>query len=357
MPESHNAHDEAKPTPTPAAFRTVLEKIHEWSGDRSAWQQDALRRILQQSTIEDSDIAELTKILKAEKSGQPGAISAIPLSEGDLPANPEADEAVSLKGLRNISHVNKLAADQVLEFAENGITVIYGDNGAGKSGYTRILKSACRARHRDRILTDVFSPEFRDETPSADIAFDTATRNGETIQWEDGERPDGTLSAVSVFDRECATVHIKEKNKIAFRPYGLDIPDTLADVCKRVENDLKAEKSALENSQNALFSTPPWQRTTTAGAFIFAITKDTQLETVEAVAQFSEDDEERLKFLTEILSKDLRKAAAEENLKAERLERFKNGLIKIPQILSQEKLSAILAKGEQAEHGRGRISY
>lgn len=350
MPETLNIHDEQ--SQTPAAFRSVLEKIHEWSGNRSVWQQDALRRILQQSAIEDSDIAELTAILKAEKSGQPGAISAIPLSEGDLPASPEADEAVSLKGLSNIAHVNKLAADQVLEFAENGITVIYGDNGAGKSGYTRILKSACRARHRDRILTDVFSPEFKDETPSADIAFDTTTQSGEAIQWQDGEQPDGTLSAVSVFDRECATVHIKNKNEIAFRPYGLDIPDTLADVCKRMEDGLKAEKAALETSQNALFSNPPWQPTTNAGAFIGAITKDTQPESIETIAQFSENDEARLKFLTEKLSKDLGKAAIEERLKAERLGRFKSGLMDVQQRLSQEKLSAILAKREQAEHAR-----
>lgn len=350
MPEIHNANDEE--SQTSSAFRTVLEKIHEWSSERSAWQQDALRRILQRSTIEDSDIAELTAILKAEKSGQPGAISAIPLSKGELPANPEADEAVSLKGLSNIAHVNKLAADQVLEFAENGITVIYGDNGAGKSGYTRILKSACRARHRDKILTDVFSPEFKNETPSADIAFETTTRSGETVQWEDSDQPDGTLSAVSVFDRECATVHIKKKNEIAFRPYGLDIPDTLADVCRRIEDGLKAEKTTLEASQNALFLNPPWQRTTTAGAFIGAIAKDTQPAALDAEVQFSEEDETRLKFLTEKLSKDLGKAAAEERLKAERLERFKNGLTKIPQILSQEKLSAILVKGEQAKHSR-----
>ena len=349
MLEIRNTHQVEQ---APAAFRTVLEKILEWSGERAAWQQDALRRILQKSTIEDSDIKELTAILKAEKSGQPGAIPAIPLSDGDLPASPEADEAVSLKRLSNIAHVNKLAADQVLEFAKNGITVIYGDNGAGKSGYTRILKSACRARHRDRILTDVFSPEFKGETPSADIAFETATRSGETVKWADSEQPDGTLSAVSVFDRECATVHIKKKNEIAFRPYGLDIPDTLADVCKRIEDGLKAEKATIEASKNALLLNPPWQSTTTAGAFIGAIAKDTQPEALNAVAQFLEEDEVRLKFLTEKLSKDLGKAAAEERFKAERLERFKSGLTKIPQILSQEKLSAILSKGEQAENAR-----
>ncbi len=48
----------------------------------------------------------------------------------------------------------------------------------------------------------------------------------------DGGHPHSTMSVVSVFDSECASVHINEKNEVAFRPFGLDIPDELAGACQ-----------------------------------------------------------------------------------------------------------------------------
>ena len=336
-----------------AAYRTVLEKIYDWSEGRPVWQRDALRRILQKNTIQDQDIDELSLILKAEKAGKLEAISATPLSEEDLPANPKATEAVNISKLSNIAHVNNLAANQELAFSDKGITVIYGGNGSGKSGYTRILKSACRARHRDRILTNVFSPEYKNETPIADIAYNTASKSDEGVNWQDSDKPHRVLSAVSVFDRECAAIHIRKKgNEIAFRPYGLDIPDTLADVCKRVESSLKTETSDLESSRNAIFFNPPWKATTIAGKFASEITKNSKPEDLENICNFTEEDETRLKFLTETLSKDIHKAAREESLKAERLLRFKDDMNIKTQELSQDRLDALLVRGQISDDAR-----
>jgi ABC-type enterochelin transport system ATPase subunit len=53
---------------------------------------------------------------------------------------------VSLSKLYNLKHVNALQPGETLTFQKSGLTVIYGDNGAGKSGYARVLKQACRAR-------------------------------------------------------------------------------------------------------------------------------------------------------------------------------------------------------------------
>ena len=49
-----------------------------------------------------------------------------------------------------------LAREQTLEFQPAGLTVIYGDNASGKSGYARILKKVCRARAAEKpILPNV----------------------------------------------------------------------------------------------------------------------------------------------------------------------------------------------------------
>ncbi len=39
------------------------------------------------------------------------------------------------------------------------MTIIYGDNGMGKSGYARILKRACRARHPGEIEPNIYAEQ------------------------------------------------------------------------------------------------------------------------------------------------------------------------------------------------------
>ncbi|MBY0544098.1 MAG: AAA family ATPase [Gammaproteobacteria bacterium] len=338
---------------TPLVVKTVYEKILEWSEGCSIWQKDALRRIFQKKKIEDQDITELASFLKAEKSEKLQEGLARPLSKDDLPANPKVAESVNIIKLSNIVHVNNLAVNQELVFNDRGITVIYGGNGSGKSGYTRILKSACRARHRARILTNIFAPEFKDETPTADVDYSTESGSNETVTWQDSDRPHKVLSAVSVFDRECAAIHIHKKgNEIAFRPYGLDIPDALADVFRRIETSLASEISMLKSSRNTIFSNPPWQSTTTAGKFSNSITKNTTKEDLDNICNFTEQDEERLKFLINILSKDIQKAAYEEDLKAKYLLNFKDKLNAIAEKLSLDKLDNLLIQKQRTEDAR-----
>ena len=333
--------------------QTVLEKILDWSKGRPLWQRDALNRILQKNQITDKDIEDFVCNLKAENKGELDKSSVKPLNKDDLPSSSSSATTINITKISNISHVNNLADDQELTFSDKGITLIYGGNGTGKSGYTRILKSACRARHRDRILTNVFASEFMDETPAASITYNTIGKPEETISWEDSDKPDKVLSAVSVFDRECAAIQIQKKgNEIAFRPYGLDIPDTLADVCKRVEGKLKSGLKEFENSQNAIFNNPPWTQGTRTGRIASEITKDTKPEELENICKFTDDDEERLKSLNEILSKDIWKAVNEENNKLQRLFRFNYFLRTTSARLSQAKLDMLLKKRAIVENSR-----
>jgi ABC-type multidrug transport system ATPase subunit len=65
-------------------------------------------------------------------------------------------DAISLDSIFHHKGVNALAEDQSLKFGKN-LTVVYGDNGAGKTGYIRILKDSCRARGQEKILGNVVS--------------------------------------------------------------------------------------------------------------------------------------------------------------------------------------------------------
>ena len=92
-----------------------------------------------QSQLAESEFDELMSICL-------GNSEANVVSGAELSASKQAKHAVILKNIRDVQHINILAPNQSLTFRGDGLTVVYGDNGSGKSGYARILKKVCRAR-------------------------------------------------------------------------------------------------------------------------------------------------------------------------------------------------------------------
>lgn len=302
--------------------QTVLETILGWSVGRPLWQRDALRRIVAKGRLDGDDINELVYLCKKGRGGKDIALEPDPLTAAHLPANPGEGASVSLLSVADVEGVNNLATGQTLIFGENGITVIYGDNGAGKSGYARILKRACRARHAGKIEPNIYAQQ---PSPTASATFAYAI--GGVLQspegWQDAGRPHAILSAVSVFDSDCASIHIKEKNEVGFRPFGLDVPDELATTCQAVKDALAAEQKHLEKARNPIFSKPAWKESTAVGKALATLRRDSDLGIIEALAALTEDEKLRLGRLREDLSKNPATAAAQQKLKADNIQRLR----------------------------------
>src|SRR5690606_6531555 len=173
---------------------TVLQEILQWSQDRPAWQRDALRRLVLNGELSDEDINALAEICKSGH-GLAEQCDAVPLAKEHIPAR-VAGAPVSLVSIFHRRGVNALAEDQTLKFGP-GLTVVYGDNGAGKTGYIRILKSACRARGQEKILGNVGSGGAP-LTPVVAIKYKVGAEPVPR-EWVGGSE-DEFISRVSVFD-------------------------------------------------------------------------------------------------------------------------------------------------------------
>ncbi len=303
-----------------AAQKTVLEAILEWSADRPLWQRDALRRIVAQGKLSADDIADLVELCKVDLGANAERHQAIPLERSHLPANPGTGASVALLTISGVAGANNLAPGQTLALEPQGLTIIYGDNGAGKSGYARILKRACRARHAGRITPNVYD-DTAPQVASADMTFAIGGATQVPTRWQDSPQPHPVLSAISVFDSECASVHLKEKNEVAFRPFGLDVPDELAGACQAVKDALTAEQRRLENARNPIFATPTWQPTTQVGKALATLDKIKDVEVLGQLATLTMEETSRLARLRDDLAKNPTKAATEQTLRAENIKR------------------------------------
>ena len=182
----------------------TIESILAWSGRLPSWQQDALRRLIDQGGIDSSDKAELMSMAR-QWAGLPvegAGIEPSPLKAGHFPSHGTGDAALILASIKEVAGVNALAEGQTLSFGLNGLTVVFGANGAGKSGYFRVLKHACQARVVEQILGDVRQTVPTRQQATFEVVRVDEAETPRTIAW-DGGSPVADLKQFSLFDNAC----------------------------------------------------------------------------------------------------------------------------------------------------------
>ncbi len=294
----------------------AIDDVIAWANTIPAWQGDAVRRLLRAGDIELSvqDYSEVLSLAKSELglAPLPAGLSAIPPASGMFSGAPAARTALKLISISDIHNVNILESGQTLPFAENGITVIYGDNGAGKSGYSRILKLACQARDKDeRIIPNVFAPVTGSANALLEVKEGNASR---TIRWTQGTDPDPILTNISVFDGRCSRVITDEQNEITYLPYGCDVFPKLAKLVTKVKIDIESGVVTSPTVQdNAVLEGTP------SAAFLRALSASTTDQDIDAATTWTLIDEQLLAEKLELARTSEPKNALEE---VKQLEQF-----------------------------------
>ena len=336
---------------------TVLQEILEWSQDRPTWQRDALRRLVVNGELSADDVRALVGICKAAH-GLAEQQEVTPLTRDHVPDKSGTVPPVSLLSIFHHRGVNALAESQALRFGPN-LTVVYGDNAAGKTGYIRILKSACHARGQEEILGNVVSGTMP-PTPVVAIKY-TVGAEHDPREWA-GQGEDEFISRVSVFDAQCAAVYLTEKTDVAFRPFGLDLFDKLVRVCKAIRVQLEREQRAL--SSNTLRTVQDQIPEGTIVAKLLAnITSLTKPETVRGLSRPSAEEESRLALLENSLldlqANDPEKLVRQLTLRTGRVQALVRHIKDVETALSVEAVTALLnaqtecrRKGEEAKRLR-----
>ncbi len=115
---------------------SIGQDILAWVKGRPDWQRNLLKRIAKGETIDAAYIEATAKALVADKI----VLETPQLASADLPTGTASGSTVHLVSIGELEHINALLGGQTLTFGANGITVVYGDNGSGKSGYARLAK-------------------------------------------------------------------------------------------------------------------------------------------------------------------------------------------------------------------------
>ncbi|HRV97360.1 MAG TPA: hypothetical protein P5201_02135, partial [Aminobacteriaceae bacterium] len=120
-----------------------MEKLSKWFSERPQWLQMAARKLLKQSELTEKDVSELATLCQQEVveklAKKTCSFPPFVFSQG-------VAGTLRLCSISDVEGVNALAPKKPLEFGKGNITIVYGNNGSGKSGYVRLLKHVCGAR-------------------------------------------------------------------------------------------------------------------------------------------------------------------------------------------------------------------
>lgn len=322
----------------------------EWSEKQPAWVRDALRRRAQGSgaLLSDLDKAEIVTRVKhyAGFSVDP-APGCTPLESSHLSASKSSSQRATFCSLGPVENLNRLATGQTMSFATDGITLIYGDNGSGKSGYARVTKKICRSLTADDLLGNVFEASAK---PPAKINVRYRVEGDTKITektWVDGTPPPQPLSQISVFDSQNARLYVDKQNKIGFLPADIALLQRHSTHCSEMDAAFKKDSDAIAKRVKV-----PLPGGYSLGGVIAKTlarldvkSKDAlpSLDELKKLADWTEVHATELKQLSDQLAKDPAVLAAQSKRAKAALEAFAASFALIELGLSKDAVSQLIA--------------
>lgn len=325
---------------------TLVESIVDWVKDKPVWWRQAIRLSLRDGELTQVNLNEIYQIALME-NGLLDKDESYTHAEKDVDTTGFELESheVTLNSISNVTNVGVLAEDQQLQFQDSGLTVVFGDNGSGKSGYARIFKHACLARGRaPEILGNVF--DLSDKPSTANISVEVEGVKDEK-NWHLKAGADTNLKSIRVFDGDVADNFVSDEDELGYKPLGLYILEDLATAIESIKR-LVVEEIMPGNG----FVSLPQFANTAAGKFVSNLSSATNIEDVDKHIATEEEiihSEELQEKVNDLKAKSPEQIKKELNNKKAQLILLQSFVIDMTDKLSDKVLDEIKEKVSDAK--------
>ena len=248
---------------------SIEKEILDWAKGRPIWQRNLLKGIARDETIDDAYIASVAQAIVDNNV----TLEVPELTAADLPTGTAGGKTVQLVSIGELKYVNSLLDDQTLTFGSTGVTVVYGDNGSGKSGYARLAKEVVGARHHEEILPDAFASSSG--TQSAQVTYSLGGVET-TKAWPGILEP--ALSQAHFYDEACGDDYLDRHTELAYRPSVLTLLDELI---VQVDAVRAAIDAMIRTNESNAFVRPTVQPGTPADAFLGSLSAATTKQEID----------------------------------------------------------------------------
>lgn len=273
-------------------MENLSSSLTHWFSERPQWLQVAANRLLQQSELTEKDLSELaTLCLQEVDEKSPKSICAFPstaFSQG-------ADGTLRLCSISDIEGVNALAPKKPLEFGKGNFTIVYGNNGSGKSGYVRLLKHVCGARETGTLHRNVYKPGTTAQKACISFEQDGIAK---THTWS-GQGICNDLNSVDIFDTSFGKVFVSSEDEVSYEPPVLSFFSSLILACEKIASTLDAESNRHQSKKPNF---PADKKLTPEGIWYEAISAKYTSQDIDKHCLFSSTDETEIQTLQQRLA-------------------------------------------------------
>ena len=266
-------------------MQSLATELVEWAKARPGWQRQLLSRIAQGETL---TAADYRKIAAELARGDDDSEASFTLD--DTFGIRHDGSAVCLLEMTTGRGVNALVPGQSLSFASEGLTVVYGDNGSGKSGYARLLKHVAGARVQEPVLSDIFSDDASTQ-PQAQLILSMGGAQQDPCSWL--EAP-AEAKRIAFFDESCGDAYVTRESDVTYRPAELFLLNGLITACDAIRTELD---DLLRENDGGDETLPAVSQNGTAAQFLASLSESTTKSSVDAACRSEAGIEEEIKDL------------------------------------------------------------
>ena len=270
-------------TSTTTSKKELVDFLWEWAESHGEWSKQLVDKIV--TTENPLTTTEREKIfnyfLQSIKLH-----SGLPTLTITKPSYTPTSKRIELTSLSDITGVNKLAKKQTLDFAPN-ISIIYGENGTGKTGYSRILKSLGFSYDSDNTI---YSNVFGSSDPKSALINFKSNGVADTFIWNGANR-NQELESISVFNSNCVQISLSDRQLIV-SPIGFHLFNIISGELNELEKLLQVKTTSHPTIL-------PWADTLKDGTpqqiFINGLTSASTEQKLIELSAFSPAQEQELK--------------------------------------------------------------
>ncbi|MEY9748857.1 energy-coupling factor transporter ATP-binding protein EcfA2 [Bradyrhizobium japonicum] len=269
---------------------TVWQALDAWGKQLSPWQQFIIAQATSKGRLSDDEIGTAYRLFLSahDLAEAPAEHRAAPVV---LPRSADDEcKPLCLVRVDGLVGVNALPDGSLLTF-DPKLTVIYGRNGAGKSGFARLFANACFSRHKPKIVPNIYA-----NGGTADLAASFHVRldggSSEPFALSGGiENPE--LKRISFFDVTIAKLHVGETTAFEFKPSGFDVFPEMARIYGELGKLLA--NAILSRAHTTRFSDSFIGQETDVAKLVATIGTRTDMAAVRKLAIYGEAEKARLR--------------------------------------------------------------
>ncbi|MBB1496485.1 AAA family ATPase [Propioniciclava sp. MC1595] len=316
------------------------EVLAAWANEQDEWVRAIVRQVLNSGRALPAAALDAAHSLFRQEKG---------IDERTLPSEAplavdltEEDAALPLAvtKLSEVTGVNAIVPGSVIE-PHAGMTILFGENGTGKTGYSRIFKALAGSRTADTILGNVAAEEVVAQTAKVEY---TLGPDAKVLEWT-GEQGVSPFTRMSIFDSPSVNFHVDDDLEYVYVPTVLSLFNHVNAALKGVHDRVDVTIRELASGSTTLLSRFP--RESTIYPFVETLGASTDLAALHARADRGSDVDQRIDFLRRAvaaLEADTLSTQIAERVRAERVQRQASKAAATLEALDVEKLNSLHAR-------------